>query len=187
MKAYMIICDTIKKAWKKISKGPIESFHIYWDAYGKKNALFRSLYFWLSIIFTMVVGILNLFYTCPWEWHKDVISVIPTIFGFSLGGFAILVGFGNEEFRKNICSRSPKKPYSIYMRVNASFFHFIFVQFLCLFYTIIIGALKLDNVWIFYIFGIFLFIYSLFTIIAIAFAVLRLARWFDMLYSKKHS
>lgn len=175
----------IKKFWDKISKGPAKSFYTYWDAYGRQHALFRSFYFWLSIILAMGIGIFNILSISPWKWQNDVLSVIPTIFGFSLGGFAILVGFGNEEFRKNICAKNKDKTYSIYMRVNASFFHFIFVQFCCLFYTVVIKAVKLENVSIFYVFGIFLFIYSLLTIIAIAFNVLHLARWFDMLYSRE--
>lgn len=174
--------EKIISYWKDIYKGPVSSFLVYWNAYGRKHALFKSFYFWASIVIAIIVGYVNLFRLEPWAWQKDVISVIPTIFGFSLGGFAILVGFGNEDFRKRICGKNTKSEISLYMKVNAAFFHFIFVQFICLFYTIFVNSMDLADFWPCYFVGIFLFFYALFTIIAIAFAVLRLARWFDMIY-----
>ena len=64
------------------------------------------------------------------------------------------------------------------MRLNTSFFHFIFVEFISLFYAIIYKALILENIYLYYL-GIFLFFYALFTIVSTAFSVLNLADWFD--------
>lgn len=180
-----IILATCRAYWQRICEGPANSFMLYWRAYGKQNALFRSFYFWASIFISAIIDLINLFSEHPWQWQTDVISVIPTIFGFSLGGFAILVGFGNDEFRRIICYKEDNEQNSLYVKVNASFFHFIFVQFLCLFYTIIVKATGCGNFWILYCLGTFLFVYSLFTIVMIAFAVLKLASWFDMLYPKR--
>lgn len=170
---------------RKISKGPGKSFLIYWNAYGRKNALLASLYFWTSLFLAFLIIFVDIFKENTWQWQKDVISIIPTVFGFSVGGFAILIGFGNEKFREKMCYKKKDKNFSIYIKVNAAFFHFIFVQFSCLFYTILVTSLNIHNIFPFNFFGIFIFIYAIFTILAIAFAILRLARWFDMLYPPK--
>lgn len=175
----------LESYWEKVSVGPIASLQLYWHGYGRSLALFSSFYFWVSIILSIITGIINLSSESPWQWQSDVISVIPTIFGFTLGGFAIIVGFGNEDFRNKICSKEQEGELSIYIKVNSSIFHFIFVQFICLFYCIITKALKIGDYWPFYFLGLFLFFYALLTIIATGFAVLRLAKWFDSIYPNK--
>ena len=96
-------------------------------------------------------------------------------------GYAFLVGFGNgnEKFLDILCSKNSNEDTSIYMTVSASFFHFIFVQFLSLIFSVISKPLHLCGVLFFDIIGVTLFLYAIFTIVSTSFAILNLADWFD--------
>ena len=159
-------------------KGVFKSFFLYWRGYGGIIALLYSLYVWLSLVITLIIAINNCDQQNWWEWYENVINIIPSILGFALGGYAILVGFGDEKFLSIMRGKEKKEDFSLYMRVNTSFFHFIFVEFISLFYAIIYKALILENIYLYYL-GIFLFFYALFTIVSTAFSVLNLADWFD--------
>lgn len=159
-------------------KGVFKSFYLYWRGYGGFSALFSSFYVWLSLVITLLFIIKNCDYKELWNWTDDVTAIIPSILGFALGGYAILVGFGDEKFLSIMRGKATKEDISIYMKVNTSFFHFIFIEFLSLFYAIIFKMFKPENIFLYYL-GIFLFFYALFTIVSTAFTVLNLAKWYD--------
>ena len=79
-------------------KGVFKSFFLYWRGYGGIIALLSSLYVWLSLVITLIIAINNCDQQNLWEWYENVINIIPSILGFALGGYAILVGFGDEKF-----------------------------------------------------------------------------------------
>jgi hypothetical protein len=63
------------------------------------------------------------------DWWELPISILPNLIGFSLGGYAILLAFGDEKFRKLLvperkATPSPGAP-TLYMTVSAIFLHFI--------------------------------------------------------------
>lgn len=175
------IKNNIVVTWQYLTKGPKKSLLLYWTAYGGGKALFKSIYFWSALFLSFIITVVSVFNSTPWNWQDHVMTTVPSILGFSLGGYAILVGFGDEDFLKRIRKKRKGERASLYMRVNASFLHFIFVQFLCILYTILTESLFISKIFIFYFLGIFLFIYALMTIIATSFAVLNLANWFDMI------
>lgn len=156
---------------------PLSSFNIYWVSYGGIKALLYSLYLWLSIILALLVSFINYFFYRQdmWDWAKGVYTVVPSILGFSLGGYAILVGFGGEKFLKILMEKDSDDEISTYMSVNASFLHFIFVQFISIIYASIAKALHINSIIMIYFLGVLIFFYSLFTIIATAFAILNLS------------
>lgn len=166
----------------KCADGPARSFYIYLRGYGGWKKLFSSIYFWIAIILAFIITIANHFiHETKWDWCVDAISIIPSILGFSLGGYAFLIGFGDEKFINIMRGKNNKDSISVYMHVNASFFHFILIQFLTLFWTVITKALNLTKIFPFDFVGIFLFVYSLLTIVSTAFCVLNLADWFDLM------
>ena len=171
-----ILSSIFQKIKKDIFAGPRKSLSLYWIAYGGKEKLLNSLYLWIAIILGILI---SLFRDSEWEWQNDVLTIIPSILGFTLGGYAILVGFGDTNFFNIICGKKENEKASLYMRVNSSFLHFIIVQFLSLFYTIIMRALK-PEFFILNTIGIILFLYALLTIVSTSFSVLHLANWFDM-------
>jgi hypothetical protein len=60
-----------------------------------------------------------------------VIGVVPSLLGFSLAAFAMLLAFANERFLAILTTPIPsteKPKCSIYASTSAAFFHFILVQ-----------------------------------------------------------
>lgn len=59
-------------------------------------------------------------------------TVLPNILGFALGGYAVLLGFGDEKFRKAISGSIDPSKRSPYLLANAAFVHFMLVLALAL-------------------------------------------------------
>lgn len=165
---------------------PLTSFQLYWVAYGGWSALFCSLYLWLSIMFAIIACYANYDVPKKWAWADAASSIVPSILGFSLGGYAMLVGFGDEKFLNALRCKDEDEKFSPYMKVNASFLHFIFIQFLCIIFSSIAKMLHLEDMLFFYFIGTTIFFYALFTIISTSLSILNLADWFDFLPRINH-
>lgn len=108
---------------RKSYRGVRNIFRRYWSAYGKWEAVLYSPYFHLAIILTIVLA-------HSWlhqPWWKGAIGVLPTMVGFAIGAYAIVLGFGDDRFRDVIMARRNGKT-SPYVTISASFAHFIVVQ-----------------------------------------------------------
>lgn len=158
----------------------------YWKNYGGFSALMKSPYFHLAITFTTLTTPFWLYQ----EWWNHSISIIPSILGFTLGGFAIFLGYGNDKFRSLIAveDHEGKSPY---LDVVSSFLHFVIVQILALFLALIanvMGSISILNIlqndrslcvsFVWFIVGLIgygTFSYSLFLAFAVSFALYRLA------------
>ncbi|MEW8380507.1 MAG: hypothetical protein AB2704_01575 [Candidatus Thiodiazotropha taylori] len=187
----------------------------YWYAYGGWKEIFVSPYFHFAII-------INLLTISNWtddKWHNLIINIMPSLLGFSLGGYAILLSFGNDKFLERLTK--PSKHYfdssndifkldSIYIKVNASFVHFISLQMIALLLAIIhhsgaLSHLAVDDKSMFltywstypefhkflkysYSFITYLiFIYALLSAISLTLNIFRMAGWFNLIHIKKHS
>lgn len=116
-------------------KGVFRIFSRYWQAYGGLGALVRSVYLHAALLVLLPVT----FHT--WSeplWWNDVLSALPNLLGFSLAGFAIFIGFGDERFRTLLAEpeENPTRP-TIYVSLCATFVHFILVQIIALIYAVI--------------------------------------------------
>lgn len=107
--------------------------------------MMRSRYFWVSVLVTLISW-------ARWGkagWWDDVISVTPSMLGFSIAVFTLFLGFGSESFRlsrmrgEHDDDTSPPEAQesarsklneinSVYVRSAANFLHFILVQMLAL-------------------------------------------------------
>jgi len=101
--------------------------------------------------------------------------------GFTLGGYAILLAFGNVEFLETLLDDENEEndTKSIYIAVNVTFIHFIVVQII----TIIISIISLSwslSTGIIACIGLIIFVYAIMTAAASAFALLRLARMYKI-------
>jgi hypothetical protein len=106
-------------------------FGLYWMEYGGTSALLRSGYFRLSFVLAAAsFGIWS-----KEDWWESVISVVPSLAGFSLAAYAMLIAFANDKFLKIITTpvklegddASKSRP-SVYLSTGAAFVHFILVQ-----------------------------------------------------------
>lgn len=173
-------------------KGPAKLISQYWSTYGGWRDFFLSPYLHFSLLLLAIT-----FATWTEEgWWEQVLSVVPSLLGFSLGALAIFLGFGSEQFRNVISGKRPGQPDKIspYMSVTAAFTHFIVVQVAAVMVAIVSVALfKLplpisehalyvfNNIGKAFLwgFGYWLFLYALCLAAASVFAVFRIAGWYD--------
>ena len=168
----------------------------YWNAYGGFTALVKSPYAWSAIALT---ALLYPAWSKP-GWWVDVISITPNLLGFSLGGYALWLSIGDDNFKKAIIGSSKPGDTSPYMQVNATFAHFIILQLTALIIALVAKTFyfKLDtNNPLYpitqtdgfqvaciagYAIGYFLFIYALFAALAATLALFRVSSWYDTMY-----
>jgi len=164
----------------------------YWGSYGGFKALFKSPYLYMAL------GITLLLYP-QWSqegWWDRVLSIMPNVLGFSLGGYAMWMAIGDESFRRLISGPDENEKASPYMEVNSSFVHFILLQILSIVLALFARAynfsLPEDSLiltkfrtpfqtlcLIGSFFGYFIFIYALTSALAATFALLRISSWYD--------
>jgi hypothetical protein len=163
----------------------------YWTAYGGSKALIASPYLHLAIIAFLISS----HYWITSSWWEQPLSIIPNLLGFSLGGLAMLLSFGNAEFQKFISEKdenSPSDP-TAFIEVSASFVHFMLLQLASLLIATMFNALDFYLPWPIAIrpvvdigtiilsgVGYLLFLYSITAMIAAVFAVFRMTSWFEI-------
>lgn len=116
------------------------------------------------------------------NWPSDVLAVLPSVLGFSLGGYAMLLAFGDTRFLKFLAG--PGRNGTSYLNtVSASFVHFIVVQVGSL-----VGALSLSGyvsksqgLLVTCLSGLtyWTFLYALLTALAATFAVFRMTSLYE--------
>ncbi|WP_082091289.1 hypothetical protein [Paracidovorax citrulli] len=126
--------------WKQY-KGAGTIFKIYWTSYGGSAALLCSPYLHTAIVllaFTFQTW--NAAEYAPNQasfWWDQSISVLPNLLGFTLGGFAIFIGFGDEKFRALLAEKDEESKINAYVGLCSTFVHFIMVQGLALIAAVI--------------------------------------------------
>jgi hypothetical protein len=161
----------------------------YWSIYGGLPSLLCSPYVHFSILITVVTS----HYWYNYSWWTQAISILPNLIGFTLGGFAVFLGFGSDKFKELIAGQTGSDS-SPYLSISVTFLHFVLIQLFALMWAIIASAVHFTPPsWIGcfanYLlsllnpisdaFGYFFFIYSLTSAIAAALAVFRMASIFD--------
>ncbi|MDN7752696.1 hypothetical protein [Burkholderia gladioli] len=178
---------------KRSYRGVRNILRRYWSAYGGWRAVLTSPYLHASVVITVLLGHLWV----DGGWWTDPIAVLPTMVGFAIGAYAIVLGFGDERFRSVIMTRRKGKT-SPFVTISASLAHFIVVQLAA--FGVALGAKGLDfplkesegigayvyyafgsvdfvHKWISpigYFFGFLLYIYAVATALATAMAIFRL-------------
>lgn len=100
----------------------------YFHAYGGWMAVLGSPLFALSVLLT------GLSYG-RWlreDWTSLSLSLLPSLLGFSLGTYAILFSLITSRVKGAMRAVKDDRKISALEQVNATFFHFIFVQVLAL-------------------------------------------------------
>ncbi|MCG7598359.1 hypothetical protein MHM84_01000 [Halomonas sp. McH1-25] len=172
------------KTWKANSadnyKGLFENLSDYWSGYGGLAAILASPILHIAVA-------LNLFFYSVWSqegWWDMVISVMPNLLGFSLGGYAILLGFGSESFHKFLATKDKNEEQSAFNIINANFVHFILVQALSLIIAALFSSKFLTSesmistpLWFI---GHLFFIYALLLLISTTLSVFASTIWYEI-------
>ena len=183
--------QTCKEAYLDVTK----KIACYWQIYGGSRAFLRSPYLHVSLALSVVTANTWLFHC----WWDTVLSVLPNLLGFTLGGFAIFLGFGDDKFKAAIAGNDPDETedYSPYMSVTSTFLHFVFVQIVALLWALAAKGLHFDLPWtlpaefFFWIgsvgdfIGYWLFLYGLSLSAAAALAIFGVAGWFEAFHTDK--
>lgn len=160
----------------------------YWNNYGGFSTLIKSPYLHVSIVLTIIT--IQYWYTQNW-WQQSL-NILPSILGFTLGGFAIFLGYGTEKFRSFMAyCKDGKSPY---LQVVTTFVHFSVVQIIALIISILANAINAFPImhlmqpdrpflvsifWVIFGFiGYGTFLYSLFLSFSTSFSLYRLASWY---------
>ena len=168
--------------------GVFKIFSRYWRAYGGLPAMLRSPYLHASLGLLLLT--FNTWFSTQW-WDQSL-SVLPNLLGFTLGGFAIFIGFGDEKFRALLAEPDHDDKPTIYVSLCATFVHFILVQVLALIYAIVVKSwwfyspwMDVVRPWLSYLNGISgavgygLFLYALTSVVAATMHVFRIATMYE--------
>jgi len=164
--------------------GTFNIFKRYWAAYGGFSSLIKSFYLHVALLLL----ILTYHFWIYEKWWEQSISVLPNLLGFSLGGFAMFLGFGDEKFRAVLAEKDENENVTPYMSLCASFVHFIIVQFMALLAAIVARsldfAIEIPSYFLALIkigdgIGYLLFLYSITSMLAATMAVFRTCSWYE--------
>ena len=158
-----------------------------WKITGGSKAMISGGDFWI----TFVLWALCFPAWIDQKWWDQPISVLPNLLGFTLGGFAIFLGFGSDSFKNQITEADQYK--SPYLSVSAAFLIFVLAQCGSLLYAIVCAALWrptpnwlgfMEPVFsygnpIFWGIGYFGFLYSIVLSMRAAIRIFRLSRWYN--------
>ncbi|MBL9007274.1 MAG: hypothetical protein JNJ46_23655 [Myxococcales bacterium] len=116
-------------------RGVIKAFRFYWNAYGGLGAFFSSPYCHIALVITVITK--N--YWLSNCWFDQALSIVPSLLGFTLAAYTIILTIGNDQFRRILASifypenSSPPKTEktdspSVLMVNSTVFFHVLFIQ-----------------------------------------------------------
>jgi hypothetical protein len=170
--------------------GVFDIFSRYWRAYGGMSSVLRSPYLHAALV---LLGLTFNTWVNP-NWWEQSLSVLPNLLGFTLGGFAIFIGFGDEKFRALLAE--PEVDHNtptIYVSLCSTFVHFILVQVLALIYAVVAKSwwfytplLDFARPWLAYFNGVAgaigygLFLYAVTSVVAATMHVLRIASMYQL-------
>ncbi|OFC70082.1 hypothetical protein [Alteromonas confluentis] len=165
---------------------------LYWRNYGGIRALLASPFFWTAWVLTFLMF-------PSWTkagWWDDVTSIMPNLLGFSLGGYAMFLAFGDKKFQE-ILAHKENGETSALMDVNCAFVHFILLQIMSIVIALIakaydfkldptseiyltFGELILFMTPIFYCISYFVFTYAILATMAATFAIFHSVCWYEV-------
>lgn len=152
--------------------------------FGPLKDIIYTPYFHFAISVSIFVSTLS---SCNNEWSNIALGVLPSILGFSVGGYAIIITFGDDEFRKFLANTNTQDGKSILLVINGAFIHFIASQTLAIFLAYMVKSTNIQNIYLNFLLSI-PFAYSLFFCVAIAFEIKTISKWYKkFLDDKKNS
>lgn len=112
------------------TKGVAKISRLYWRAYGGQKGVLTSPYFGAAVLLWLAImpGLL----IKPQSWTGVSIDITSNLIGISLGAYAIILAFSDKSFVELMVKRDSDIETSPYIKLNATFVHFILIQILAL-------------------------------------------------------
>jgi hypothetical protein len=169
------------------AKTDLEIAKLAWDNMGGIAALWKSFDFRFALAVSVLCGPAWL---AP-GWWTNTIAVLPSLLGFTLGGFAIFLGFGSDQFKELIAREDETK--SEYLSVSSAFLFIVAVQVLGLIYAIICESLWVPTPLLLqrvspvldylnpvaWFLGYFLYVLGIVLSLRAAIRIFRVSRWYN--------
>jgi hypothetical protein len=114
----------------------------YFAQYGGWSGVLLSPFFLLAAIITCISY-------ATWidaKWPSMSQGLIPNLLGFSLGTYAILFSIMTGRLKRALREKTNPKGVPYLFEMNATFFHFIFVQVLALLWALLFNGTLLYDV-----------------------------------------
>ena len=73
-------------------------------------------------------------------WWEHTLSIFPDLLGFTLGGFALTLAFGDEKYRRILALSGDDEGSSVLKELAATFFIFIIMQVIAIICALIAQA-----------------------------------------------
>lgn len=158
----------------------INTIGLYIRIYGGGKALLKSPYLALALVISAICHPAWAHPGFKPEWYNLPLQIIPNMLGFTLGGYAILLAFGDKEFLKLMAGkREGEQGPSPFMVINGSFVHFIVLQVLSLLLALIALCMGIST-GLFAAVGFTVFVYAILTAIAATFSIMNVSNSFDI-------
>lgn len=168
------------------AKTDLEIVKLAWENMGGTAALWKS----FDFRFALVVSLMCWPAWLEPNWWEATISVLPSLLGFTLGGFAIFLGFGSDQFKELIAQEDETK--SEYLSVSSAFLFIVAIQVVGLLYAIIcksawiptpallkhITILPYLNPIAWFV-GYYLYVFGIVLSLRAAIRIFRVSRWYN--------
>jgi hypothetical protein len=179
------------------AKTDLEIVQLAWASMGGIAKIWKSFDFRLALAVSFLCSPAWL---AP-HWWENSIAVLPSLLGFTLGGFAIFLGFGSDQFKEMIALKDEAK--SEYLSVSSIFLFIVAVQVFGLLYAIICESLWVPTPsWLMHFspiipylnymawfVGYFLYVLGIVLSLRAAIRIFRISRWYNSFLvanSEKH-
>lgn len=164
------LVDEIKEILKQLKDNKKLGYKGVIYNYPQKK-LRRSKIKYLSILISLILSCFSFFHcndvrSLLIDFNNLIISVFPNLLGFTLGGYALIIGFGNNKLLKKFTVKSTDSQNSLFQKINSVFAYAIIIQTVTLGSSVIIfliNKLGLKSIFHAYINSFGLFIISFLT------------------------
>jgi len=160
-------------------KGVRKLFGTYWSAYGGWKDLARSPYLHVAGLLALI----SVFFADskdPPPFYDLALSILPNLLGFTLGGFAILMAFGDPQFLSLLCGQrsDEDKTFSPLVSHAATYMHFLVTQGIVLMFAVFARVVGLKSCTV-NLMGYFGLYYALSLSLATVASIFRMVRHYD--------
>jgi hypothetical protein len=163
------------------SKALLDSIKALWEVYGGHKVFLRSPYLWFSSILALLLLTTA---NHKWIWYEKALTIIPNLIGFSLGGYAVMLAFGDKQFLNILRGPGDDDEFSPYLKASASLAWFVVIQIITLLVSVVFDTLQVKSCFMNY-FGCWLFIYSIVLGLAATLNIFFLSKMYDAMPQSK--